>query len=408
MTEPATRPDAVSGLRRSRRRIELYTLSSLDILIVSFALLLLLQVWARSPSWGIHEGAATLGTVLLAAACIAVIHRPRGGGRPGRFWWVSVGVLTAGTTAVVILRRSAEELYTNGAGEYFMAFVPLLIAFTAVSLYVGWRRLVPVALVAAVATTGLFAIVGLDGVGLGVLAGYGFLAGCLGIATGAFTFWMLDVIRQLDDARATAGRLAVAEERLRFSRDLHDVYGRTLSAIAMKSELAAELAARGDDRAVPQMRSVRELAQESLAEVRGLVAGYREASLETEVAGASAMLRSARARFEVRGLDEACGALSPAAQTVLAWVVREAVTNVIRHSHARVVSLVANLEGERVVMTIANDGVEFDASGATSSGHGLRGLAERVGAVGGSVETDQHGDRFTLTVVLPAGAPNGR
>lgn len=410
MTQPAPKSDAASGLRRSRRRIELYTFSSLDILIACLVLLLLVEVWARSSAWGVDEVAATVGTLALAGVAAAAIHRPFDGRGPGRAWWTALGGLTAATTTVLILRSPPAELTSRGAGAYFTSFAPLVIGFTAVGLVVSWRRLVPVALAAAAAATGLFAIAGVDRLGLGVLAVYGFLAGCLGIATGAFTFWMLDVIRQLDDARATAGRLAVAEERLRFSRDLHDVYGRTLSAIAMKSELAAELAARGDDRAVAQLRSVRQLAQESLAEVRGLVAGYREASLETEVAGAATMLRSAGARLEVRGLDDARASLTPAAQTALAWVVREAVTNVIRHSHARWVTLSAAVEGERVAVTVTNDGVEPVGEGEPapgSDGHGLRGLAERVEAVGGSVETRRHADRFTLTVRFPAATRAG-
>ncbi len=429
-----------SSLRRSRRQIELYTLTSLDLLIVLFGLMLLVDVWARSPAWGMDEVAATAGAVALTVGCLAMAHRPRSRSRsrststsgsrsrsgsaagaaagvralawagPDRGWATGLGVLAALTTAVLVLRRSPDDLYAQGAGAYFSTFLPVIMAFSVISLTVPWRRLVPFALAAAVGTTVLFAVAGVDPVGLVVLAGYGTLAGLFGIATGGFTFWMLDVIRKLDDARSTTARLAVAEERLRFSRDLHDVYGRTLSAIAVKSELAAELAARGDERAVPEMRSVRTLAQESLTEIRGLVSGYREASLEAEIAGAAAMLRSTGARFEVVGLDGARAVLASPAQVALAWAVREAVTNIVRHSRARRVTLAARADPEQVTVTITNDGLEapgpevHPAGGRDwPRGHGLRGLAERVEAVGGSVESGRDGDRFTLVVRFPAG-----
>src|SRR5690606_9016579 len=105
--------------------------------------------------------------------------------------------------------------------------------------------------------------------------------------------WMLGVVWEQERTRTVHARLAVAEERLRFSRDLHDVVGRTLSAIAVKSELAAELARRGQEGAVDQMLEVRELAQDSLKEARSVVAGYRTADLAAELEGDRLLLRSA-------------------------------------------------------------------------------------------------------------------
>src|SRR5690606_36238629 len=96
--------------------------------------------------------------------------------------------------------------------------------------------------------------------------------------------WDQERRRELD------ARLAAAEERLRFSRDLHDTFGRTLSTVAVKAELAAELASRGKDGAVEEMREVRRVAEEALKEMRELVAGIRSPELSVELEGARSLL----------------------------------------------------------------------------------------------------------------------
>ena len=411
-TGPGALGEGARGLRRSRRAVEHYTIGSLDAMYVLFALVCLADVWARSASWGGQEIAASVLLVALVPAAIVVTHRRLRPGRGGRGGSLALGALGLGASVAMAASKEPELLYSDGAGAYFVTLLPLLTMFAAASGQAPWRRMIPWCVVAASVVTGAFAIVGVAPVGLGVLAVYALGAALVGVVTGGFSYWLLDVVRRLDEARGATARLAVAEERLRFSRDLHDVYGRTLSAIAMKSELAAELAARGDERAVGQMREVHDLAQSSLSEVRGIVAGYREVSLDTEVAGAAAMLRSAGARLEVTGLTQAQAALGPRGREVLAWVVREAVTNVIRHSHAKLVRLSArgpDQAGGPVVVSIANDGVAPpEALAGVSSpgrppGNGLRGALERAQAVGGTVETRADGDLFTLEVTLPAG-----
>ncbi|MEV5872609.1 histidine kinase dimerization/phosphoacceptor domain-containing protein, partial [Streptomyces tendae] len=103
-------------------------------------------------------------------------------------------------------------------------------------------------------------------------------AGAFFAATGLFSVWLLDAVFALDYAKETRARLAVAEERLRFGRDLHDVMGRNLAVIALKSELAVQLSRRGRLEAVEQMIEVQRIAQESQREVRDVVRGYREAA----------------------------------------------------------------------------------------------------------------------------------
>ncbi|MEL4504502.1 histidine kinase [Luteococcus sp. H138] len=213
-----------------------------------------------------------------------------------------------------------------------------------------------------------------------------------------FSGWMLGVVSELEQARNLSARLAVAEERLRFSRDLHDVVGRSLSAIALKSQLAIELSRRErHERAQQEMTAVHALADEGLAEMRAVVAGYRKADLSAELAGARAMLVAAEVHPSVLG-DDLVAALPSQAQEALGWVVREAVTNVVRHAQASFCTIALEL-GETVVLTVTNDGV--GARGGSRSGSGLLGLAERLAPLGGSIRHGLVAGHFVVTVTLP-------
>ncbi|MYR45739.1 sensor histidine kinase [Streptomyces sp. SID5910] len=236
-----------------------------------------------------------------------------------------------------------------------------------------------------------------------VLLGGGFLA-----FTSVFSVWLLNAVYQLDEARETRARLAVAEERLRFGRDLHDVMGRNLAVIALKSELAVQLSRRGRPEAVEQMIEVQRIAQESQREVRDVVRGYREADLEAELAGARGVLGAAGIDCEVRG-DPA--GLPAEVQSALGWVVREATTNVLRHGDAGTCAVVVRLSEGRVVLTVENDGVPetagTPAGAGASDGSGLAGLRERLAAVDGTLEAGPAGGgvfRLTAEVPLPLAA----
>lgn len=218
-----------------------------------------------------------------------------------------------------------------------------------------------------------------------------------------FSIWLVAVVWELDRRRTAHARLAVAEERLRFSRDLHDVVGRALSAVAVKSELAAALAERGQPGAVEQMGEVRDLAQETLKEVRGVVAGYRAADLGAEIDGARSVLRSAGTEVEIVGSDQGTN-VPHRVQEALAWVVREAVTNVVRHAAAAhcTIALRADQPGA-VRLSISNDGVGRTPRGR--GGSGLAGLRERLAPLGGDLETVLDGEVYTLTAVVPFAQP---
>jgi two-component system, NarL family, sensor histidine kinase DesK len=258
------------------------------------------------------------------------------------------------------------------------------------------------------------------GVGIGVLEGVGLLIagrpaaealvfGVLMFLTSTatalsfrFSVWVLDVVTQLERARDVRARLAVAEERLRFARDLHDVMGRNLSAIAVKGQLAAELVRRGRAEAAEEATDISRIADESLREIRGVVGGYRSASLSGELAGARSVLRAAGVSCTVSG-DEEVALLPAALQAALGWVVREAATNVLRHSRATTCTITLHAAGGETQLRVVNDGAAEQAD--RRWGNGLTGVAERLDAAGGRLATVREDGRFELTATLPVAVP---
>ncbi|CAL9477722.1 hypothetical protein SUDANB120_02982 [Streptomyces sp. enrichment culture] len=239
-------------------------------------------------------------------------------------------------------------------------------------------------------------------------AGYAtgvFLTSLLLAFTCAFSAWLLKTVYELDRARELQAQLAVAEERLRFGRDLHDVMGRNLAVIALKSELAVQLARRERPEAVDQMIEVQRIARESQREVRDVVRGYREADLAVELEGARGVL--AAAGMDCRVEVEAGRVLRPEVQSALGWVVREATTNVLRHGDARscVIRLTVPPEAAAggdgaLTLDVENDGAPDAPAGPPGSG--LAGLRERLAALDGTLEAGPLGDgRFRLRARIP-------
>ena len=214
-------------------------------------------------------------------------------------------------------------------------------------------------------------------------------------------------VRQLQAARREIAQLAaaeaVAEERLRFARDLHDLLGHSLSLIALKSTLAGRLmpATPETERAAKEVRDVEGVAREALREVREAVAGYRRPTLDGELAGAREMLEAAGIDWRI---ERDTGALPDATEAVLAWAVREGVTNVIRHSRAHHCDIrlaredTKDGEAGKVRVEVSDDGrglapsrdgAEGPGTGGfgpegLTGGSGLSGLAERVADFAGA------------------------
>ena len=209
---------------------------------------------------------------------------------------------------------------------------------------------------------------------------------------------------QLAEAREEITQLAVAAERNRFARDLHDLLGHSLTVVSVKSELAARLVRLAPERAEAELADIQRLVREALVDVRAAVSGYREMSLATELASARSALDAAGIEADVPLTAEAA---DPDRQQLFAWVVREGVTNVIRHSEAKHCWI--RLEHAAVEISddgrgptarpdqspAASDGLAKHATGHT--GHGLAGLRERVDAAGGTLAIgNRDGGGFVL------------
>jgi two-component system sensor histidine kinase DesK len=223
----------------------------------------------------------------------------------------------------------------------------------------------------------------------------------LAIALVALAMWgFFSIIRAnlaLAAARAEVARLAAENERSRIARDLHDLLGHSLTTITVKAGLARRLAELDSERAAAEIAEVEELARRSLADVRAAVAGYRDVTLAGELASGREVLRAAGVTPVFPG---AVDAVAPAYAELFGWVLREAVTNVVRHARATrcVVTLGANW------IEVIDDG----RGGMAGSGAGLTGLRERVAAASGTVTVSSSliaGGGWRLRVEMPAIAP---
>ncbi|WP_331766182.1 histidine kinase [Embleya sp. NBC_00896] len=225
------------------------------------------------------------------------------------------------------------------------------------------------------------------------------------LLTGVVTFGLTrlaDVVRALHESREELGRMAVTRERLRFARDLHDLLGYSLSAITLKSELIRRLIAKQPDRAVAETQDVLAISRQALADVRAVASAYRDMSLEEEIRSARTTLGAAG--MEVRA-EFTAGAVGSRVDTVLATVLREAVTNVLRHSRASRCSIAAVRDGRLVRLTVTNDGVAAEyRDESPHGGGGLGSLAARLSAVGGTLAWQRGaGDTFRLVAEAPPG-----
>ncbi|QII00034.1 histidine kinase [Rhodococcoides fascians A21d2] len=323
---------------------------------------------------------STAAAAVCAAAAFVVVQRtPALGGESTANPRIPLAIMAVAAVVLVAGGTTSNALWAA------------VLVTTAVATLIPLRW----SLAAAVAAAALAAALGTPAVETLILGIF--------IAFMAFTVqlsaWLLRIVTELDATRDAAAALSVAEERLRFSRDLHDVVGRALSAIAVKSELAATLARRGDDRAAGQMDEVRVLAQESMADARKLVRGYRSVDVASELDGARSLLSAAGISTELVGETSV---LSERAAEAAAWVVREGVTNILRHSAATYCRIELTDNSIRLI----NDHPQ--PSTGRDDGTGLSGLRERLVAVGGTVTAEQTSDDFTLTAILPTSTQNPR
>jgi len=347
-------------------------------------------------------GASVVQAILGVAVVRTMLGRRRTPGPIPRRHYVALTAVT-----LVGLALTWREL-PHDAPNARLATVFLVVTFVGLlSLAVRFRD----AVLAMVAALGMLVALELGGLGATptetsrvlVNAGITAFAGVLPIGAYRAGVWMFDVVWELDRARGLEARLAVAEERLRFARDLHDVVGRGLAVVSLKSDLAARLAQRGRPEAADEMLEVRRVAQDLLAEVREVVRGYRRTDLGAELAGARSVLASAGIQCRIIGSSDAIG---EQAQATLGWVVREATTNVLRHSQATTCTIALQLHKDSIELSMENDGAQ--GSGVVALGHGLIGLTERMAAAGGTLTAERlPGARFRVVARLPLAAAAG-
>ena len=191
------------------------------------------------------------------------------------------------------------------------------------------------------------------------------------VAGGACTFGRY-IMEQRRVARILEQRtheLEINEERNRMARDMHDILGHSLTVIALKSELAARLVDVAPDQTRTELDEVQSLARSALADVRATVNSYRELSLAGELARATSVLTSAGVRADLPLTVEV---VDPELRELFAWVVREGVTNIVRHAHASLCKVKLTTDS----IEVADDGIGLDSTG-TGDGHGLEGLRQR-------------------------------
>ncbi|MEU4195120.1 sensor histidine kinase [Kribbella sp. NPDC026611] len=196
---------------------------------------------------------------------------------------------------------------------------------------------------------------------------------------------------ELTAAREDIAKLAVQEERNRFARDLHDILGHSLTVITVKAELAGKLIEANPARAAAEVADVEGLARAALADVRAAVAGYRELSLAGELVAAKAALQAAEIKPD---LPTTIDVVPEENRELFAWVIREGVTNVVRHSGAKRCTI--KFKADRI--EVLDDG-KGPTPGGGASGHGLMGLRERANQADASVQIGQApGGGFRLAV----------
>ncbi|MBH1935645.1 sensor histidine kinase [Streptomyces sp. AV19] len=247
--------------------------------------------------------------------------------------------------------------------------------------------------------------VGLTALGLGVLKGEegsGLVlvvtAALLGGAAMAAVVQMGRTMRELREARATVAHLAANEERLRLARDLHDLLGHSLSLITLKSELAGRMLPDHPEQAARQVADIERVGRQALVDVREAVSGFRRPTLDGELAGARTALAAAGITADLGRASGRHPDLGPDAEGALAWALREAVTNVVRHSGASRCEVALTEAGDELRLTVTDDGRGPDGP----HGNGLTGLTERMALADGRLETGRApGGGFRLRAHVP-------
>jgi two-component system, NarL family, sensor histidine kinase DesK len=321
-------------------------------------------------------GAAFLGLVLVNNPWTGVTSRPT---------WYMLGLTTVLTIAYPLLFGvywSALPIYLGVA--YAMTLPPRWAAHG----LAGATALTLLLCLATGAPAGTTALLTFETLSIGLLM--------LGFRTSRI------LVVQLREARGEVARLAANEERLRISRDLHDLLGHTLSLIVLKSEVASRLADRDPAKSLAEVHDIETVARQALMDVREAISGYSRRDLADELQNVRNVLSAADVELTITTSGTP---LPDQVDGLFGWAVREGVTNIVRHARARTAAITIRREQGTAVLEITDDGPGPEEPMA-SPGNGLRGLGERVVASGGTVDAGRRPDGgFRLTVRAPVEAP---
>ncbi|MFF7992792.1 sensor histidine kinase [Kitasatospora xanthocidica] len=368
-------------------------------LLVKIAWMLLWMIYLAYPVSRLVNGDDSAGARVLGWGCLAffvagyvllVIFRSTRGMRPRACQAVVAAMVVLATTSSFVLGEAFLTLFI---------YASVCAAIIAPARY-AVRALAGMA--ALIAAVGLLIHASMDNIATFALSG--FLSGVA--MTGLQR--LVATMKELREARAAVAHLAASEERLRLARDLHDLLGHSLSLITLKSELAGRFMDAGKDEAArAQVADIEQVARQSLIDVREAVTGFRRPTLPVELAAARTALAAAQVRLEAAPeLADSWPGLANEEAGALAWALREAVTNVVRHGEGATVCTVTADEsweasGERyAVLEIVDDG---QGPGKSQPGNGLSGLDERLALVGGRLETGpgERGRGFRVRASVP-------
>jgi two-component system, NarL family, sensor histidine kinase DesK len=223
----------------------------------------------------------------------------------------------------------------------------------------------------------------------------------------------VQLMGELTQARETVAKLAANEERLRLARDMHDLTGQSLSMVTLKSELAAKRLTRlppsaERDAVLGELDDIGRVSRQTLHDIREAVSGYRRPTLAVEVITARHALDAAGIQFDDDpALTLHSGTFHPDTEAALAWCLREAVTNVIRHSRAGKCRVRLTDRSGELALEVTDDG-RGPAGRDQPAGSGLHGMSERLAAVGGRLSLEADGtwslgaSGFRLCATVPA------
>lgn len=380
-----TRETSTAPTRELRRlrRYTFVTVIGMGPVALLMAALFLVASEMDADALPLAAGALT-ASIALCTAALALHWHGRGPWRRRVLW---------GAALLLLVLGAAAEARSTPIGSAWSGPAGLLVAEAALWARPGRRaRALAAGTAAAAAATAGLAWAGLITPQAVVMT----VVMVPSIAGGIVCqLWHYQVARELEKARGLAGELAVAEERLRFAAELHDVQGGNLTVITLKAQVAGRLMDADPERAAAEVRSIEELARETLKDMRAVVGGYRKVGLAEEIDAAARTLKSAGVAATV---PDAVPSLDEDTERLLGLLVREATTNLIRHAEPTAANVSIVEVDAAVTVTVVNDGAPEPEHEA---GNGLSMLAGRFGDAGGGVEHHREEGRFVVKGTLP-------